>query len=404
MIGAVIDKHYAELEKLYMAVHAEPELGFEVPKTAKRLADEWRAAGFEVTEKVGGHGVVGVMQNGVGKVLMVRADMDALPILEQTEVPFASKVVIDGVPLMHACGHDVNVTCVVGVARVMAELKDRWKGTLVLVGQPAEEKLQGAKAMLDDGLFERFPRPDYCLAQHVDCALESGKMKYVSGYAMANIDNLEVVIRGFGGHGASPHSTKDPIVIAAQVILALQTIVSREVVPLEAAVVSVGSIHAGSAPNIIPDEVKMQLTVRTYKDDVRAAVKKAIERIVKGQALAAGVPVEREPIITWTKETCPATYNDPVLVERVVGAIKSVIGAENVVVGSPVMGSEDFGLFGRMEPKVPIFMMGLGSVEPQKMAKGGVPGVHTPYYLPDWEATLRLGVMGMTIGALELLR
>ena len=242
----------------------------------------------------------------------------------------------------------------------------------------------------------------------MECTLETGKYAYAPGYAWANIDNAEIVIRGFGGHGAAPHLTKDPIVLAAQTILALQTIASREVFPIDSVVVTIGAIHAGSKPNIIPEEVKLQMTVRTYKDEVRVQVKKAIERIIKGQALSAGVPPEREPIITWTKENCPATYNNPALVERVVGALKKAIGDDNVIQRDPVMGGEDFGMFGRTEPRIPIFMMRVGSIEAEKVAaskSGGprLPGVHSPFYLPEREATIRTGVLGMTVGALELL-
>jgi hippurate hydrolase len=411
-IAALVDQHYASLETLYTTIHRNPELSFQEEKTAKRLADELRAAGYDVTEKVGVHGVVAVLRNGPGKTLLIRTDLDALPVKEESGATYASAVTATDregktVPVMHACGHDVHVTCIVGVARTMAALKDQWSGTLVLIGQPAEEIVSGAKAMLKDGLFTRFPRPDYCLALHVDSDLESGKLGYVPGYAMANSDSVDVVIRGVGGHGAAPHVTKDPVVIAAQTILALQTIVSREVRPTDPCVVTVGSIHGGTKHNIIPDEVTLQLTVRTYKEEVRQKVFKAIERIAKGTAAAAGVPKELEPTVT-VREGTPALYNSPELVDRVTATLKKTVGDANVVQREPSMGAEDFGLFGRDEPKIPIFMFRLGSVPAENVnaSKSGgpaLPSLHSSKYLPEKEPTLRTGVLSMTAAALDLL-
>jgi hippurate hydrolase len=412
-VKRLVDQSYPDLEKLYTHIHANPELSFQEEKTAKRLADELRALGYEVTEKVGVHGVVAVLKNGPGKTLMIRADLDALPVKEETGAPYASTVTATDragktVPVMHACGHDVHVTCLVGTARAMAAMKDRWSGTLVLIGQPAEELIRGAAAMLKDGLFTRFPRPDFCIALHVDGDIAAGKVGYVSGPAMANSDTVDITIRGVGGHGAAPHAAKDPIVIAAQTVLALQTIVSREVRPTDPCVITVGSIHGGTKHNIIPSEVALQLTVRTYKDDVRAQVLKAIERVAKGTAIAAGVPPELEPIVKVGESSTPATVNTPELVQRVTDTLRRTLGDDNVVKRDPSMGAEDFGLFGRQEPRIPIFMYRLGAVPPDKAAArnaGGpaLPSLHSAKFLPDRDPTIRTGVLTMTSAALDLL-
>ena len=414
-IAAMVNEAQPELEALYQTLHREPELSLAEAKTAKRLADALRALGYDVTEGVGGHGVVAVLKNGEGKTLLIRTDLDALPIKEQTGAPYASTVTTtdaagQAIPVMHACGHDVHIVSLIGTARAMAELKERWRGTLVLIGQPAEELVQGASAMIADGLFTRFPRPDWCLALHVDAELETGKVGYVSGYAMANVDSVDITVRGVGGHGAHPDKTKDPVVLSAQIILALQTIVSRQTKPTDPAVVTVGSIHGGTKRNIIPDEVVMQLTVRTYRDDVRDRTLKAIERIATGTAAAAGVPEELAPVVAVTKESSPALYNTPELVERVTAALRATLGDENVVPREPAMVAEDFGQFGRQEPKIPIFMYRLGSVSPEKVAasrKPGappLPGLHSSLYLPDAPPTIRTGIISMTGAAIDLLR
>ena len=411
-----VEKQYPALEQFYLTLHREPELSLMEDKTSRRLAEQLRGAGFEMAERVGGFGVVAVMRNGPGRTLLIRTDLDALPIKEQTGAPYSSTAQVRNaagqtVDVMHACGHDIHITCLAGVARTMVELNDRWKGTLVLIGQPAEEVGKGALAMLNDGLFKRFPRPDWCLALHVDAEVEAGKVGFVSGYAMANVDSVDVVIRGVGGHGAQPDKAKDPVVIAAQTILALQTIDSREIDPLQPVVVTVGSIHGGTKHNIIPDEVVMQLTVRSYTDEVRDKTLRAIERIAKGIAQAAGVPEDRAPTVTLKKdEFTPATYNTPELVERVVGVLRKTVGEQNVVKREPVMGGEDFSRYGREEPKVPIFMYRLGSVEPGRVAESKKPGgkplpsLHSPFYLPERQATIRTGVTTMTAAAIDLLQ
>jgi len=412
-IKSIVEREYPALEKIYMGVHQAPELSLMEEKTSAFLADQLRKSGYEVTEHVGGYGVVAMMKNGEGKTLLIRTDLDALPVKEETQAQYSSTVVTKDragqvVPVMHACGHDVHITTMVGVARTMAELKKNWHGTLILIGQPAEEVSAGAKAMIADGLFKRWPRPDYAIALHVDAELEVGKVGYISGYAMANVDMIDVLIRGVGGHGAMPHMTKDPIVIAAECVLALQTIASREVKATEPVVVTVGSIHGGTKHNVIPDEVKMQLTVRTYKDEVREQVISAIERIVKGIASAAGVPKNLEPIVSVRDEFTPAMYNTPDLTEKVVVSLKQMVGEENVVLREPSMGGEDFGRYGREEPKIPICMFRLGSVKHEAIEEskrpGGrpLPSLHSSKYLPEREA-IKVGVMTMSGAAVDLL-
>ena len=415
-IRRIAEAQYPSLESLYTTVHRNPELSEQEEKTAALLASELKSAGYEVTTNVGGHGVVAVMKNGPGKTLLIRSDLDGLPVRELTGAPYASRVMTkdasgQSVGVMHACGHDVHVTCLVGVARAMSQLKDRWKGTLVLVGQPAEEIVHGARDMLKDGLYTRFPRPDWCLALHVDAELEAGKVGYVSGYALANVDSVDVTIRGVGAHGAQPDKGKDPVVIAAQTVLAFQTIDSREIDPVEPVVVTVGAIHGGTKRNIIPDEVVLKLTVRSYSDEVRAKTLAAIERIANGIAQSAGVPENRMPVVTHLDdESTPATYNDPGLVERVVGTFRRTVGEENVVKREPVMGAEDFGRFGTEEPKVPIFMYRLGSISGERIAASKKPGaaplpsLHSAIYLPEPKTTIRTGVTTMTAAAIDLLQ
>jgi hippurate hydrolase len=415
-IRTFADKQSPSLESLYTTIHRNPELSEQEEKTAALLAAELKSSGYDVSPNVGGHGVVAVMKNGTGKTLLIRTDLDGLPVRELTGAPYASRVMTkdaagQSVGVMHACGHDVHVTCLVGVARAMSQLKDRWKGTLVLVGQPAEEIVHGARDMLKDGLYTRFPRPDWCLALHVDAELEAGKVGYVSGAALANVDSVDVTIRGVGAHGAQPDKGKDPVVIAAQTVLAFQTIDSREIDPVQPVVVTVGSIHGGTKRNIIPDEVVLKLTVRSYTDEVRAKTLAAIERIANGIAQAAGVPEGRMPVVTHLDdESTPATYNDPALVERVVNTFRRSIGEQNVVKREPVMGAEDFGRFGTEEPKVPIFMFRLGSVSGERIAVSKKPGaaplpsLHSAIYLPEPKPTIRTGVVTMTAAAIDLLQ
>ncbi len=404
----------SSLVELYTYLHEHPELSFHEKETAAKLISELKPLGFEVTPNVGGHGFVAVMKNGSGPTVMVRTDLDALPVVENTGRPYASDVRTtdeygNDVGVMHACAHDIHMTSFIGTARVLSKLKDQWSGTLVMIGQPAEERGAGAKAMIEDGLFEKFPRPDFVLGHHVDAALETGRIGYHSGYALANVDSVDITIRGVGGHGAYPHNTKDPIVIAAQVIMALQTIVSREVRPIDAAVVTVGSIHGGAKHNVISDEVKLQLTVRSYTDEVRKQVLDAIERITVGIARAAGVPADREPTVkVLEEEYTPATYNNPELVSRLLPVWKQMLGEDKVVERDAEMGGEDFSRYGRGEPRIPIFMFRLGTIDAARLqaaAKGGtpLPSLHSALYWPVPDTTIETGVKAMTLAVLELM-
>jgi hippurate hydrolase len=410
---ATIDKKLdAEIESLvglYKHFHSNPELSLMEEKTSARLADELTKAGFEVTTKVGGHGVVAVLKNGPGPTVLVRTDMDALPIVEKTGAEYASKVRVrdrfgNDTGVMHACGHDIHMTSWVGTARTLAALKDQWSGTLVFIGQPAEEIVAGARAMLADGLYERFPRPDFALALHSDPHKPVGVVSYTEGLALANSDTVDILVKGRGGHGASPHMTVDPIVLAARIILDLQTIVSREVDPLDAAVVTVGSIHGGTKHNIIPNEVKLQLTVRTTKDKTREHVLKAIERIAK--AAAAGARAPEPEVHTSPTEFTPATVNEAKLTQGSTTLFREILGDDNVQTRPPVMGAEDFGRYSR--GGVPIFMYFLGTIPKekfdaaQKEGAAPLPGMHTDAYLPLPEPSIRTGVRTMSIAVLGL--
>jgi len=361
------------LENLYLHLHQNPELSFKEQRSAARMADELEPLGFVVTREVGGTGVVATMINGDGPTVLIRADMDALPVLEQTGLDYASTAVgmsIDGQekPVMHACGHDVHMTVFVGTARQLARARESWRGTLIMIAQPAEERGAGAKAMLDAGLFTKFPRPDYNLALHVSAGIPAGRVGYVAGAALANVDSVDITVYGVGGHGAYPHGSKDPIVLAAQIVGALQTVVSREISPLEPAVITVGSIHGGHKHNIIPNQVKMQLTLRSYTLEVRAQMIAAIERIAQSLAIAAGIPAERLPVVEIKDEFTPVTYNDPTLTARLASVFAGVIGTDNVINASPVMGGEDFGRYGQEIPKIPSMIFWLGAVDREQHA------------------------------------
>jgi hippurate hydrolase len=413
-VSELVAAEVGSLVQLYAHLHRHPELSFHEKETAAKLISELKPLGFEVTANVGGHGFVAVMKNGSGPTVLVRTDLDALPVVENTARPYASDVRTtdengNDVGVMHACGHDIHMTSFIGTARVLVKLKDQWSGTLVMIGQPAEERGAGAKAMLDDGLFRRFPRPDYALGLHVDAALETGRVGYHTGYALANVDSVDITIRGVGGHGAYPHNTKDPIVIAAQVILALQTIVSREVRPIDSAVVTVGSIHGGAKHNVISDEVKLQLTVRSYTDAVRQQILDAIQRITVGIARAAGVPADREPTVKVIEEEfTPALYNNPELGTRLLPVWRRMFGEDRVVERDAEMGGEDFSRYGREEPRISIFMFRLGTIDAARMAaadQGGapLPSLHSALFWPVPDTTVETGVKAMTAAVLELM-
>lgn len=412
---AAVDERLApavkDLVDLYKDLHAHPELSLKEERSAARMAKELTALGFEVTEKVGGTGVVGVLKNGKGPTVLVRADMDALPIIEQTGLPYASKVMTRDrtgreVGVMHACGHDVHMTCFVGTARVLTALKDRWSGTLVMIAQPAEEIGSGARMMLADGLYKRFPKPDYCLALHSDALLEAGHIHYTEGLAMANVDTVEVLVKGKGGHGASPHHTIDPVVVAAKLVLDLQTIVGREMNPTDPAVVTVGSIHGGTKANIIPNEVKLQITVRSTKDSTRKQILEGIQRKAKAAAASANAP---EPEVTFVNdEFTPKLENNRDLTRKTIALFEQVLGKDKIHAREPIMGGEDFSRFG-LNGEIPIFMYFLGSVSPDRVAaskrEGGkpLPGAHTDGYYPLPEPTIRTGVKTMSLAVLNLL-
>lgn len=408
-----IDQIYSRLEKLYQHFHSNPELSQREQNTGRRMAEELRRLGLDVTDKIGGHGVVALLKNGSGPTVLVRADMDALPVKEETGLPYASTVRTTNaqgaeVSVMHACGHDVHITCLVGVAELLRDLTNHWRGTIVFIAQPAEEAGLGAQAMLDDGLFVKFPKPNYCLALHVNAELPYGTIGVTEGYSSANVDSVDVTIKGVGGHGAYPHKTKDPIVIAAQSIVALQTIVSRERDPIDPVVVTVGSIHGGTKHNIVPDDVELQLTVRTYADETRQQVLDTIQRIVRGQAIAAGVPEDRMPIVKVKDDFTPVVYNTPEFVRRVANVFRQLLGEDKVVNRKPSMGGEDFGLYGRTADKIPICMFALGSVEPARFEESQrtgkpLPSLHSALYAPVPEPTIKTGLLTMTAAVLDLM-
>lgn len=403
-----VDKNVESLVELYRHFHTHPELSFQEEQTGERLARELAEAGAEVTKRVGGFGVVGLIRNGEGPTLMLRTDLDALPVVEQTNLAYASTVKgkeVDGadVGVMHACGHDVHITNLVGVARYLAANKDRWQGTVMFIGQPAEERGAGAAAMLADGLFERFPKPDFAVAMHVDSGLATGKLAYRAGYSLANVDSVDVTMHGRGGHGAYPHTTIDPIVQAAEFIVSVQTIVSREVKPIESAVITVGSIHGGTKHNIIGNSCHMQLTVRSYDDGVRKLLLEGIARKAKGVALGAKAP---EPTIEISEGT-PSLWNDEDLAARLDPVLRRAVGNDNVIDSEPSMGGEDFSRYGRVG--VPILMIRLGAVDGKRLKRyeelGQVPpSLHSPLFYPDVEDALKTSVPAMSEAAIELLK
>ncbi len=397
-----------DVESFYIDLHRNPELAFNEYMTANKLAKRVKALGYEVTTGVGGTGVVAILRNGPGPTVMLRTEMDALPVQEKTGLSFASTTVTknvagDAIPVMHACGHDVHMSAWVGTAKLMADNRALWHGTLVLVGQPAEEIVQGSAAMLKDGLFTRFPKPDYALSVHDESTLPSGQVGYHPAYFRAAADTVNITIFGQGGHGAAPHDTIDPIVIAARVIMALQTVVSRENNPMDPVVITVGSIHGGTQANIIPDQVKLQLTVRTFSEAVRNRVHAAIAREVKGEALAANAP--REPLIE-VRRGVDAVYNDPELTARMVRTLREVMGPQNVVEMPAKMTSEDFANYGLAGAKA--VLLHIGAVEPSKLdaaRKSGIPlpGPHSPQWAPEYKPTIQAAITAETAILLDLL-
>jgi hippurate hydrolase len=407
--SAQVDAIYPGVESLYMDMHRNPELAFHEQRTAATLAARVKALGFEVTTGVGGTGVVAILKNGPGPVVMLRTELDALPIEEKTGLPFASTVTTktdagDTTFVSHMCGHDLHMAAWVGTAELMVRQRDRWHGTLMLVGQPAEEIVAGATAMLHDGLFTRFPKPNYALGVHDEMSLPAGVIGYHAGYFRANSTGLDMTVYGKGGHGAYPQAAIDPVVIAARIVLGLQTIVSRENDPNDPAVITIGSIHGGSASNIIPDQVKLQITVRSLDPAVQKRLLAAIARVAKGEAMAMNAP--KEPLIETASNT-DAVYNDPDLTQRMVAAARAALGADNVVEMPAQMGGEDFSHFGLAGVKA--VLLHVGAVDAAKLEasrKSGIPipGVHSPLWAPVREPTLKAAIAAETAILLDLMK
>jgi amidohydrolase len=409
-----VTAQFPGLMALYRDLHAHPELSMAEVRTAKLLATRMRALDFEVTEGVGRTGVVAVLRNGPGPTVLLRADMDGLPVVEQTGLPFASKeqaVLASGVTtgVMHACGHDTHMAGWIGAAMLLVAHRGEWSGTLVMIAQPGEETGEGAAAMLADGLFTRFPKPDYALAFHDAAQYPAGMIGYTPGYALANVDSVNILVPGVGGHGAYPHTTRDPIVLASAIVMRLQTLVSRESNPLEPAVVTVGSFHAGAKHNVISDEARLQLTVRSYSDESRKLLLDGISRIAKGEAIAAGMPEDRMPVVTMEDRYTPSTFNDADFAEQMGAAFRTRFGEDRVRQVPPVMAGEDFGRFRRADPgglKSLIFWV--GGVPPEKLKAaqeqgGALPSLHSPFWAPDAAAVIATGAEALAGAAIELM-
>jgi len=416
-----IDSNIEDWVGTYKHFHANPELSTQEKETSALIAISLRKLGYEVTDHFGkyeetnvvSYGVVAVLKNGPGPTVYVRTELDALPVRENTGLPYASKVTVkranDEVGVMHACGHDLHMTVFLGTAKMLAEEKSQWSGTVVMIAQPAEESVGGAAAMLRAGLFEKFPKPDFVLALHDSAVLPAGQVAWHEGTMLAGADSVDITIRGYGGHGAAPNMTKDPVVIASELVVFLQTIVSREEDPLQPTVVTVGSFHAGTKHNIIPDDAHLQLSVRTMTPEQREKTLAAITRVTNGIAAAAGVPVDRQPIITVSNYGVPPTINDPALTRRVALSMEKALGKENVVPGKPIMASEDFSLYALSDPKPATSMFWLGAVDPVKIKDAQLngtrlPSLHSSEFAPLPEPAIRTGVKAMTSAVIDLLK
>ncbi|HEY0653650.1 MAG TPA: amidohydrolase [Chryseosolibacter sp.] len=412
-VDASITKNYPSLEKLYVDLHSNPELSQKEERTSGIIAKELKLLGFNVYEKIGGFGVGAVLKNGNGPTVLIRTDMDALPIEEKTDLTFASKARSTNaagtdVPVMHACGHDLHMTVFIGAARALVETKKFWSGTLVMIAQPSEENGIGARAMINDKLYDKVPYPDFALALHNHAGMKAGTVGYSMGAFMASVDMMDITVFGKGGHGAAPHQTIDPIVLSAEMILAFQTIVSREINPIEPSVITVGSIHGGTVYNIIPDQVKLQLTLRSYSDEVRKQVIASIQNKSKFLARQAGLPEDKTPLITWN-DSAPATVNDKALTQKLVTVFTAAFGQTNVLEMSPSMIGEDFSRFARARKAIPYSMFWLGTVNPvvfEKSKREGtpLPSLHAATFQPDPDPSIRTGIKAMTLGAIELLK
>lgn len=413
-IGTVVQADMDGLMTLYRDLHANPELSLQETNTAAKLAKRLKAMKFDVTEKVGGTGVVAVMKNGSGPVLLIRADMDGLPVVEQTGLEFASKVrtkTPEGVEtgVMHACGHDTHMTAFIETAKLLSSRRKEWKGTLVMILQPAEEVGKGARDMLEDGLYTRFPRPTHALAFHDAANLEAGKIGYTPGYALANVDSVDIDVKGVGGHGAYPQTAKDPIVLGARIVTSLQTLVSREQDPQDPAVVTVGSFQGGAKHNIIPDEAKLLLTVRSYSDETRAKLIDGIKRIARGEAIAAGIPDDKMPVVEVKDEFTPSTYNPPEFAEQMAALLTASFPQGRVVRTSAAMGGEDFGRFYRADKSIKSFIFWVGGVPADKMAAANagqlsLPSLHSPFWAPEADKVIATASEAMTVVALDIMK
>jgi amidohydrolase len=410
-LSQAVAKDLPSLITIYQDLHANPELSMEETRTAAKLAAEAKKLGFQVTTGVGKTGIVAVMENGAGPVVMLRADMDGLPVEEQTGLPYASKIRATSMAgaesgIMHACAHDTHMTAWVGAARRLAAMKDQWSGTLVMILQPGEETSEGAKAMLEDGLYTRFPKPDYAIAFHNAAVLPAGVIGYSPGYALANVDSVDMIVKGLGGHGAAPHTTRDPIVLASKIVMALQTLVSREIDPLESAVVTVGSFHAGAKHNIISDEAELLLTVRSYTPETRKHLLDGIARIARGEAIASGLPEDRMPVVTVREsQATPATFNTEKLTAQAAALFTERFGAERVRAVPPVMAGEDFGRFHIADKSVESLIFWVGGVPQDKWdAAGGdvtkLPSLHSPFWAPDPEAVIGTATEALVTAAM----
>lgn len=407
-IEEIVKEDLPYLVNLYKKIHQNPEISLKEKETSKALAGELRQLGFEVTENFGGYGIVAILKNGEGPQVLYRTDMDALPMPEKTELGYASSKVIqyngEQTGTMHSCGHDMHMATWVGTARAMAKMKDQWSGTLMFIGQPAEEIGAGAKMMLDEGLYEKFGVPDYGLGLHSSPTIPAGQVGMAEGFTMANTESVDIKIKGVGAHGASPHMSIDPVVIASMIVMELQTIVSRNLKPTESAVVTVGAIKGGIKHNIIPDEVTLKLTVRTYTEEVRQMVHKRIREISKGIAISAGLPEDKMPEVVIPEVFTPANYNNPELVAKVKASAISQIGEENVLYAEPQMVGEDFSRYGTTEHKVPTVLYWLGTVPDHRMESGDMPGLHSPYYYPEPERSIQTGVAVSSKTMMDLLK
>src|SRR5688572_1561893 len=412
-VHAKIRSEYPALRVIYEHLHAHPELSFMEVRTSALIAKELRALGIDVTEKVGRLGVVGVLRNGPGPTVLLRTDMDALPLKETTGVPYASTAMVKDLqgrdqPAMHACGHDVHMTSLIGAARTLVAVRDRWSGTVVFIAQPAEEIVAGARAMLDDGLYTRFPKPDAALTFHGDALMPAGTVGYREGPFMSGVSSMDIVVRGVSGHGSAPHTAKDPVLLASQIVVALQTIVSRELKPGTTGVVTVGAIHGGTKRNIIPEEVKLELTLRSFDDAVMEQMVASVRRISSGLAIAAGIPADRLPVVTVQPESVPVTSNDSALTRRLSDVFTDWLGAGGAQPYPAVTAAEDFSLFGKTLERVPTSMWFVGGTAPaafeaSKLTGVPVPSNHNFGFAPVPEPTLKAAVTSMSAAVLDLL-